>query len=75
MIENDRLRVDALGQATMDGSKGLHVTATGDLAKLGPLLGQGAVSGHGVLTADLTGRWRDPTKRDSGSSPAASANS
>ncbi len=54
------LRVDALGQATMDGPKGLHLTATGDLAKLGPLLGQRAVSGNGVLTADVTGRWRDP---------------
>jgi hypothetical protein len=44
----------------MDGPKGLHVTATGDLAKLGPLLGQSAVSGHGVLTTDITGLWRDP---------------
>src|SRR6185369_15054633 len=28
---------------------------------LGPLLGQHALSGNGVLTAELTGRWRDPT--------------
>ena len=54
------LQVDAQGPATVDGPKGLRVTASGELAKLGPLMGQKSASGHGVLVADLTGRWRDP---------------
>ena len=53
-------RVDAQGPATVDGPKGLRVTATGELAKLGPLIGQSSASGHAVLVADVTGRWRDP---------------
>jgi len=55
------LDVDAAGQATLDGPKGLHVSATGDLAKLGPLIGQRSASGRGVLSASLGGRWLDPT--------------
>src|SRR6185436_9363509 len=54
------LQVDAQGPATVDGPKGLRVTASGELAKLGPLMEQKSASGHGVLVADLTGRWRDP---------------
>jgi autotransporter translocation and assembly factor TamB len=54
------LQVDAQGPATVDGPKGLRVTASGEIAKLGPLMGQKSASGHGVLVADLTGRWRDP---------------
>jgi autotransporter translocation and assembly factor TamB len=54
------LKADAQGQATVDGAKGFHLTLTGELARLGPLMGQRSASGHGVLVADLTGRWRDP---------------
>ena len=54
------LKAEAQGQATVDGPRALHLTVTGALAKLGPLIGQSSASGDGVLVADLTGRWRDP---------------
>ena len=54
------LRVEAQGQATAEGPKTLRLTATGELAKLGSLIGRSSASGDGVLVADLTGRWRDP---------------
>jgi translocation-and-assembly-module (TAM) inner membrane subunit TamB-like protein len=54
------LKVDAQGQATVEGPKGLRLTATGALAKLGPLIGR-SVSGNAVLAADVIGRWRDPS--------------
>jgi autotransporter translocation and assembly factor TamB len=54
------LKVDARGQATVEGPKGLRLMATGELAKLGPLVGQSSASGNAVLVVDVTGRWRDP---------------
>jgi hypothetical protein len=54
------LKAEAQGQATVDGPRALHLTATGELAKLGTLVGQSSASGDGALVADLTGRWRDP---------------
>ena len=54
------LKAEAQGQATVDGPRTLHLTATGELAKLGPLVGQSSASGEAVLVVDLTGRWRDP---------------
>src|SRR5262245_12674231 len=54
------LKAEAQGQATVDGPRALRLTASGELARLGPLIGQSGMSGEGVLTADVTGRWRDP---------------
>ena len=54
------LDLDASGQATLDGPRGLRLNASGDLARLAPVIGQHAVTGTGVLVADLAGRWRDP---------------
>jgi autotransporter translocation and assembly factor TamB len=54
------LKAEAHGQATFDGPRTLHLTVTGELARLGPLIGQRSASGDGVLVADLAGRWRDP---------------
>lgn len=54
------LRVEADGQATLDGPTALRLTVTGELARLGPLVGQSPASGDAMLIADLTGRWRDP---------------
>ena len=54
------IKAEVLGQATVDGPRALHLTATGALAKLGPLMGQGSATGDGVLVAELAGRWRDP---------------
>jgi hypothetical protein len=54
------LKAEVHGQATVDGPRTLHLTATGELAKLGPLVGQSSASGEAVLVVDLTGRWRDP---------------
>jgi len=53
------LKVEAQGQATLDGPRALRLTASGELARLGPLIGQSVVSGDGELVASLTGRWRD----------------
>ena len=54
------LKVEGQGQATLDGPRALRLTASGELARLGPLIGQSGASGDGVLVAELTGRWRDP---------------
>jgi autotransporter translocation and assembly factor TamB len=54
------LDLDASGPATLDGPRGLRLNASGDLAKLAPVIGQRSVTGTGVLVADLAGRWRDP---------------
>src|SRR5262245_20958741 len=54
------LKLEAHGQATTDGAAPLRLKATGELARLAPLLGQSRASGEGVLDATLTGRWRDP---------------
>ena len=54
------LRVEAQGPATLDGPTALRLTVAGELARLGPLVGQRSASGDAVLAADLTGRWRDP---------------
>lgn len=54
------LTVDAHGQATVEGAKGLRLTATGELAKLAPLVGRRAAAGDAALVADVNGRWRDP---------------
>jgi hypothetical protein len=54
------LKVEAKGQATVDGPRPIRLTGHGELAKLGPLIGQPSASGDGVLVMDVSGRWRDP---------------
>ena len=54
------LRLEARGRATLEGPKPLHVKATGDLARLAPLLGPTRAAGDVALDAEITGRWRDP---------------
>jgi hypothetical protein len=54
------LRLEASGRATLEGPTPLRVKATGDLARLAPLLGHIRAGGEAVLDAEVTGRWRDP---------------
>src|SRR5262245_61786987 len=55
------LRLDARGRATVDGAATLHISATGEIARLAPLVGQSHAGGDAALEADLAGRWTDPT--------------
>jgi hypothetical protein len=55
------LRLDARGRATVDGPATLHLSATGEIARLAPLIGQSRAGGDATLEADLAGRWSDPT--------------
>jgi hypothetical protein len=54
------LGVEARGRATLEGPAPLHVKATGDLARLAPLLGPTRAAGDAVLDTEITGGWRDP---------------
>jgi hypothetical protein len=55
------LKLDATGRATVDGAATLHISATGEIARLAPLVGQSRAGGDATLEADLAGRWSDPT--------------
>jgi uncharacterized protein involved in outer membrane biogenesis len=54
------LKLTAQGRATLDGPAPMRVKATGELARLAPLLGTVRVAGDATLDAEVTGRWRDP---------------
>jgi hypothetical protein len=54
------LKLEARGQATLDGPMPLRLTLAAELARLAPLLKQPRASGDAVLDAELRGRWRDP---------------
>jgi autotransporter translocation and assembly factor TamB len=54
------LQLHAQGRATLDGPAPLRVKATGELARLAPLLGTVKIAGDATLEGDVTGRWRDP---------------
>jgi TamB, inner membrane protein subunit of TAM complex len=54
------IKLEARGQATVDGPAPLRLSLAAELARLGPLLKQSRVSGNAVLDAELRGRWRDP---------------
>jgi hypothetical protein len=55
------LKLDTRGRATVDGPATLHISATGEIARLAPLVGQSRAGGDAALEADLAGRWSDPT--------------
>ncbi len=54
------LRLDAQGQADLEGARALSLKAAGELGRLAPLLDGVRVAGHATLEGTLTGRWRDP---------------
>lgn len=54
------LRLEAQGQATIEGAKALSLRAEGEIGRLAPLVEGVRVAGDAVLEGELTGRWRDP---------------
>jgi translocation and assembly module TamB len=53
------LRLEARGQATLEGPAPIRISGSADLARLGPALGQPSVSGEATLQGELSGHWRD----------------
>ena len=53
------LQLRAQGRATLDGPTLMRVKASGELARLAPLLGTIRVAGDATLEGEITGRWRD----------------
>ena len=54
------LTIDARGRAMVNGPATLHISATGEIARLAPLVGQSRAGGDAALEAELAGRWSDP---------------